>query len=419
MMQRVCLAIICAFLLLSVSFSGQAAKGKKTYAMSLPVFKAVESINQLVDEENEQEALSVLEETLNRSRLSRYEQAQLWYLKGTILYRTKGEAASMPAFSQVLEYEGGIPVFLHMRVLKTLMQLNMVQENYVAARDLGAKLVEVAEVPSSDDWALLAQANYKLGDWNAALSGVFKAREIDQLAGNIPKENLLLLQNAVYFELKQLDNMIETLVLLIKHYPKSTYILYLASIYGQNDRLDKQTVLMESLYEAGKLKESSQLLNLASLYMSEKVPIKAAQLIEQELSSGRLKETQRNFEMLSQAWRLAAEVDESMVALERAASMAEDGELYMRLAYMHYDVAQWREAETVARTALDKGLDPEHLGEAWLLIGMTRYNVNAFDSAIQACEKAAQHSKSRDLAQRWISYISKEQEKYKAMRGES
>ncbi len=55
----------------------------------------------------------------------------------------------------------------------------------------------------------------------------------------------------------------------------------------------------------------------------------------------------------------------------------------------------------------------------YLVIVEKRVNVNAFDSAIQACEKAAQHSKSRDLAQRWISYISKEQEKYKAMRGES
>ncbi|MDM7859824.1 tetratricopeptide repeat protein [Alteromonas sp. ASW11-36] len=391
------------------------AKRKKTYAMSLNVFRAVEQINLLVDNEETQEALLELEETLSWSRLTKYEKAQLYYLKGTILYKQDGEAASMPAFSRVLDYAGDIPDFLHQRVTRTLMQLNLVLEDYSSARELGQQLIAISETPSADDWTLLAQANYKLSDWQAALEAIQAAREINRLAGKVPKENVLLLQNATYFELKQMDNMITTLETLIKHYPKSTYILYLASIFGQVDRLDKQTVLMESLYEAGKLTDSSQLINLASLYMSEKVPIKAAHLLEAAIDDSTIKGSQRNYEMLSQAWRLAAEDELSMATLAKAANLADDGELTLRLAYLLYDSNQWRKAAETAKLAIERGLTPKYVGESYLLIGMANFNMNAYTAAITACERAAEYPDSRDLAERWVSYIATEQEKVIAM----
>ncbi|WP_026375846.1 tetratricopeptide repeat protein [Aestuariibacter salexigens] len=413
MIKRVLLVLLC----LGLMATGAHGKEKKTYAMSLKVFKAVEEINLMVDEGREADALLELAETLDMPRLSKYEKAQLWYLRGTIFYKTEGEAAALENFSRVLEFDDGIPVFLHLRVLTTLVQLNLVLENFAQARDHAERLISVSEQPKADDYALLAQANYRLEDWAAALEACLQARAVYESANLVPKENILLLQNAVYFELKDMENMVNTLEILIKHYPKSTYVLYLASIYGQLDRLDKQTVLMESLYEDGKLTDSSQLVNLASLYLSEKVPYKAAVLLEDSIEQGVIEETQRNYEMLSQAWRLAAELQPSVMALAKAAELADDGVLYVRKAYIHYDMAQWQEAEQAVYKALDKGLDEKHKGEAWLLMGMTRFNMNAFEKAITACERAASFPESKSLAQRWITYISNEQDKYNTMRG--
>ena len=163
-------------------------------------------------------------------------------------------------------------------------------------------------------------------------------------------------------------------------------------------------------------KHLSQLRNLASLYMSEKVPYKGALVLEKAIKDGAVEGNKRNFEMLSQAWRLAAQIPESIEALGEAARLSEDGKNYLKKAYLHFDSAQWAETEKSIFSSLDKGLDEEFEGEAWLLLGMTRFNMRQFDKGIEACEKAKTFSKSAQLAKQWISYISTEKDKYNMLK---
>lgn len=98
-------------------------------------------------------------------------------------------------------------------------------------------------------------------------------------------------------------------------------MLYVASVYGQLERLDKQTVLMESSYEGGHISEGSQLRNLASLYMSEKAPYKGAIVLEKALNRGPLAATASNFQILAQAWRFTADRDKAILTLNQAAKL--------------------------------------------------------------------------------------------------
>lgn len=398
-----------------VSFQTQLhSKEKKAYAMSLKVFKEMESANLLVEEEQFEQALVALTELLEK-RASKYEKAQIHSLIGSIHYRNSDSDKALVSFTKVLDSVGGMPIDLHKQTLKTLSQLNMVNEDYAKSRDYCEQLVAISDIPEQLNYALLAQANYKLEDWNGAVAAALKGREVAYEQQQDPDENMLLLLNAVYFELNAMDKMPAVLEEIIKYYPKTSYILYLSSVYGQLDRLDKQMVLMESLYEDGKLDKGTQIRNLASLYMSQKTPYSAAIVLKDALDSGMLEATQRNFEMLSQAWQLAAERNNALDALALAAELSEEGENYLKKSYLHFSLAQWNEVENSLMLAFDKGLSDKHNGEAWLLLGMTRFNLKKFNSAIEACEKAKNYKKSSKHAKQWISYIATEKRKYESM----
>ena len=87
----------------------------------------------------------------------------------------------------------------------------------------------------------------------------------------------------------------------------------------------------------------------------------------------------------------------------------------MEKAYLHFDMAQWVEARQALMASLDKGLEQRQTGEAWLLLGMTRFQLQKYNRAIEACEKATQFEKARRHAEQWIAYIAREKEKRDSM----
>jgi tetratricopeptide (TPR) repeat protein len=82
---------------------------------------------------------------------------------------------------------------------------------------------------------------------------------------------------------------------------------------------------------------------------------------------------------------------------------------------MMFDMAKWKKAEQALMEAFDKGMNDKHNGEAWLLLGMTRFKLSQFDKAIEACEKASKFKNSAKHAKQWITYIANEKLKYESM----
>lgn len=406
------LVVLCA--LLSAS-QGNLVAAEKSYSISIKIFKSLENVYELVELEQHEEALVILQELLEK-RLTLYEKAQIYSLMGSVYYKESDLPLAISSFKKVLESEDDMPLALHVRTLKTLSQLNLVIEDYQQARTYCEKVISIAgDILKPIDYTLLAQANYKLEDWEPALQAAIDGRNLALSQQLKPKENLLLLLNAIHFELGQLEKMTGVLEELIRNYPKTNYMLYLASVYGQLERLDKQTVLMESLYEDGRITEGAQLRNLASLYLSEQAPYKGAVVLEKALQSGALEANAKNFEMLAQAWRFSAEREKAIVSLGEAAKLSDSGDNYLHKAYMHFDMAQWQDAEESLKAGFKQGISEKLLGEAWLLMGMTLFKMKEYDNAIKACEQAKNYQKSAKNAGQWISYISGEQRKVESM----
>ena len=392
------------------------AKDKQTYALSLQTFKTIETANRLVEEGDFPGAIEEVTERLGK-RNSPFERAQLHFLLGSYYFQNNRPGEAIAEFALVLDSEGNMPEMLYKQALKVLIQLHMVNDQFDKARDYASRLQAADEI-AADDLALIAQVYYKTSDWPAALDFATRALAMTDEAQQKPDENLLLLINATHFEMDAMANMLPVLERLIKHYPKPGYVLYMASIYGQLGEQDKQLVLMESLFENGDITEEAQLRNLASLYLAENVPYKSAVLMEAALKDGRIEGTKRNYQMLSQAWQLAAEPEHALLAIGEAAKLSDDGKLYLDKAYLHYSRGQWQNTVDALSMALDKGLEEEkEKGDAWLLLGMAQLNLKRFEQALEACQNASRFEESREMADSWYTYISGERDKYLAMGG--
>jgi tetratricopeptide (TPR) repeat protein len=89
--------------------------------------------------------------------------------------------------------------------------------------------------------------------------------------------------------------------------------------------------------------------------------------------------------------------------------VASDGELDLRRGYILVDLERWPAALEALDLALEKGgLDDRRTGEAYLLRGMTQFNLGNLDSASADWGRAGRFERSRDAARQWMNHLEEE-----------
>lgn len=382
-------------------------KTKETVAMSQQVYEALTEIQELVEANDYATAHKKINDiTKGKKKLSDYERAQIFNLSGYSYYLQENYAEAIRAYEQVLAVPD-LPEALVMSTLKTKAQLQFTQDDYEGALKTVRQLMAVISEPSADVFMLEGQALFQLARYEEALKPIKTAVDMFKSQGQTPKENWLLLLRVIYFEMKDYDSMIEVVRELIAYYPKDTYVLTLAGIYSELGDTKKQLVLTEVLYDSGLLHGSSNATNLANLYLLHGLPYKAAALLEKEIDAGVIEANERNLRLLSQAWYQAREDQKAIPPLRRAASMSNEGELYVRLAQAHLNLEQWKDASE----ALNKGLQLGSLkrdDQANIMLGMALFNQKRLEQARRAFERAQRDNRSRRAATQWINYVDSE-----------
>ncbi|NNE37744.1 MAG: tetratricopeptide repeat protein [Gammaproteobacteria bacterium] len=390
--------------------SGQV--NRQTFSMSEMVYKALNAVQVLIDEKNFDQALADLAD-LRERRITDYERAHTWNMEAYVHFETNDYDAAMLAYENLMQSER-IPDGLRQGALKGLSQLSLLKERYDDVINYAQQLLDFQKVQDIELYILMGQAYYRQEKYREALVPVLDAIDLQQQAGNSIKENWYLLLNAIYYSLEDYPGMQSTLKALIVDHPKPAYLLNLAAVYSEQGEITSQMALMESLYESDQLDKESQLVNLANLFMFNKVPYKAAVLLEKAMSSGVVKPIYRNYQYLAQAWQLAGNVDRAFEPLTRAAELADDGTAYLRLAQLYFGKSSWKESEAALIQALEKG-GLNNTGNAYLLLGMARFNQKAFATARVAFENAEKDEKMSRLAGQWLSYLQTEEEKYASL----
>jgi tetratricopeptide (TPR) repeat protein len=374
--------------------------------MNERVFKVINEAQALMDEEEYERALAVLE-PMRDKKLTSYETAQVLRLIGLVHYQMDHLDAARTAYEQALS-KPRLPVSMATNLLGTLGRIGLIQEDYAYAEKHLRQLLETPEQDTAQNRILLANAYIGMERYDQALEQLTRAIDDQSRRGEPPQESWLSMLASVHYSLEDYQSMRSVMRELVERYPREQYLMNLAALHGQLGDREEQLALVESLLDDDRLEQESHLKMLASLFMAEDLPYKAARLLATEIDRGRVAADQEVLEQLSQAWYLAQELDKAVPPLERAASMADTGELYMRLAGLHMEAYRWAEAEAAAAKALERGgLRKE--GSAWLVRGMAKVRLNQFTQARRFFYRAEKFNESRAYASQWLAYVEGEE----------
>nr|WP_218312915.1 tetratricopeptide repeat protein [Alteromonas antoniana] len=362
------------------------------------------------DAGNVDEAISILKEVEDKSdSMNSYEKAMMYNFFGFIYYNDEQYDKALDSFEKVVDQQP-IPEKFEMTTLFSLAQLHLMQGNFaktIQFLDRWEGLHDGAIPPKNK--VLKAQAYYQNKEYEKAADWISQAVREHEAEGMIPDEGWLILQRAVYYELKQPEKVKDVLVKLVKLFNEPKYWTQLAGMFGELGEERKQLAIMEAAYQQGYVESAADIFNLAQLYYYHRAPYKGALLMEQAMKDGVLEENLRNLKFLGQSWSLAKEQDKAIPVMMQAAELSDDGELDAQVAQILLNEERWEEAIASAERAIEKG-DLRNPGLVYLVKGMALYNQGQYALALNELAEAEKHQKSRAMAQQWKQFVSSEKQ---------
>lgn len=405
--------IVGAALLISPVASGAAEqekqedKGAGGTFMSQQTYNRISRSHKAIEEGKYQEALDELLDLADDVKSRPYEYAvTMQSIAYVYISQEKWELAG-DYFQKALQQDA-LPAEAEKQVIYTLAQIYATLGNHQKTIDLLTNWFKTAENPPADAYIMMANAYAAQDQYRQAYPHVQTAlKKADK-----PKEDWYKLALGIQFELKKFSDAAGTLEVLVANWPdKEMYWKQLSGIYIELGDDQKALATMVLANERGLIKKSEDILNLARLYMLNEVPFQAGKLLEPAVEQGRVEKTQKNYELLSQAWVQAREYEKAINALSKAAALSEDGELFVRASQLEMSLANWAGAMTAAQKAIEKGgLDSKKTGQAWLLVGTAAAEQKKFDTAINAFSKARGYPETRQTATQWLSFVQTEQQ---------
>ena len=376
------------------------AKARR-YPLGRRVSRYLSAAAELVDEQKRDEAEELLLR-LGKSRLNPYERAFVFRMLGVVAYADEQPAKVIGYFEQVLQQES-LPLRDEARIRFTIAQLHAQLENWPEVIAWLEEWRRYLPRPDAGGIYLMALAYYQMGEFDAAIE---KVREAIALADE-PRENWIRMLYGLYTEKQDFESATRVLEELLLRFPKKQYWVQLALIYGAREDYDVSLAVQQMAYDQGFLTEDKELSRLARSYLYRDLPYPAAKVMEKGLEDGRIEVGSGAYELLANSWIAAREYDRSLPPLQRAAELADDGNLYVRLGQVQMQREEWSEATLMLRKALDKG-DLKDQGNAVLLLGIALYNDSKAAQARRYFTRARQFEATRAEAERWISHLARE-----------
>lgn len=393
---------------------------RRTPAIRAKVYEKLNEAQIATEEKRYNDAIKVLNDmrdTGGRKALNSYELANLYNLYAFVYFTQEKFELALKAYENVIK-QPDIPEAMEVNTKYTIAQLYFVKEDYKrGVRTLleWFKLKKDLEEPvGAGAYALLAQGYYQMKDMNSALKNIEIAINDYQSRGKVPKEQWWGLQRYLYYEKNDIKKVTSILEETLKHYQKKAYWLQLSAMYNELKKEKGATAAFEAAYAQGLLDKDKELINMAYLFLSQDIPYKAAKVMHIGLKKGTIPPTSKNLELLGNAWRQAQEIKRAIPVMEKAAGKSDKGELWSRLGSVYLDNDQFDKAEKAMENAFKKG-DIKRPDNAYLVLGMARFNLKKYDSARKAFTSALDSEKTKKYAEQWMKFMDRELARQKAL----
>ena len=385
---------------------------RKTPALRNNIYEKLAEAQVFAEAKQYVEAEAVLNDMLDatskKSKLNRYELANVYNTYAYLRYAVEDYDGALNYYQKVIDQRPEIPLALEINTLYTVAQLYFLQENWKKGIDTLNTWMSVTDTPSTNAYVLLANGYFQLKDYDKSLSNIQIAIDREEAAGKLPKEQWYNLARFIHFDRDNFRAALDILEILIMYYPKKQYWVQASHLYGEEKDEARQLAMLEATYEQNLLDRSQDIVLLSQLYLQAEVPFPAARAMEKGLADDIVEKESKNYELAGVAWRQAQEVTKSLPMLEAAASKSEKGELYARLGNVYLDVDKNKEAVEALKRGLDRG-GVKRPDQARLALGMAYFNLGDFNAARRAFREARKDKRARSYADQWLKYITSEE----------
>lgn len=371
--------------------------------------KRLTKVTEMTEEERWAEAEKELRSALNRGCSEGFEHSQVNRYLGYVYYAQDKIPQAIKAYMALVnEPEADEQQRTDTRY--TVAQLLFVTEDYKGAvKQLEAWMKEAAIVDPGGK-ILLARGYYQLNRKNDALKLVEEVVKESVAAGQVPKENWLNFQWALYYEKDAYKKTIPVSNMLLTHYSKIKYWKQLSAMYGALEQSQRETLALEVTHMQGGLDKEKQFIALAYQYLALDIPYRAAKVLEEGMANGIVERTEKNLSILGSAYQRAQEFRKASPVLEEAAKKSSDGNAWSRLAGVYLNLNENEKALVAARNALKKGkLKREDL--AWMNRGTAEQALHCYQDASKSFTRASKFKKTEKGARSWNQYVQTEGER--------
>ena len=379
-------------------------KGRRSQVLSKRAFAIVEDAQNRLAEEDYIGALSLLQQIRDGAKFSAYEKAVALQTEGFVHADQGNYAKTIQAFEKAAN-SGDLPPRVVSDLVYNLAQLNLAEGRSARALEYITRwFADVEGEPTADAYGLKAQIYLVMGDLAAAEQTVRKAlAKVEEPRQNWTRLLLsVLLQQERYGEARPI---LEDAAL---RWPSvKAFWQQLTAVYYEVKQEELAFVTQQIMHRQNMLKTSKELSSMAQLYLYHDIPIKAARILQTGLDDGSIEKTEKNYELLAQAYMHAREWDKAIKPLTAAAEKSDKGRFYDQLGQSYLQDEKWRDAEQAFVKALEKG-GLRDAANTWLLLGITRTRVEKWDAAIAAFRKAGDDDKTAKDAFRWIRSIERQ-----------
>lgn len=363
-------------------------------------YQQLTEVHELIDQQAYDAAAVALQGLLQDVQQRPYEKAVVLQTLGYVEVSRETYPAAIRALEQSLALQQ-LPDDTQQRLRYDLAQL-YVEENQAgkAVHTLEAWFQQTDKAPA-EAYVLLGHAYAQQQQYRKAIPPLVRAIELADQPHADWYEALL----AMHYELQSYPDCVPLLENMIRLFPqRHRYWQQLAGVHLALKDYDAALTALELAYRDGALKKEQQLIQLVQLYLYTGIPYKAARLLEDHMRTGGIQNNARHRELLARAWSSAKQRMQAIQALEKAVSAESTPELRLRLAQWYFEDERWQAAASILEP-LVRDKTNGATGQAWLLLGIARFEQHDREAARKAFLSAAQSSDTGTSAQQWLEFI--------------
>ena len=386
---------LCIALFSAPSPAAESEGGKKP-TVSEAAHRVLTEAQALIGKQKPREAIEKLGALLPTLAREPYALAVTHQVMGYAYGAEDDYRRAVESFKKALSYQA-LPDEVTHDLTYNVAQLLVHLEAYQEALGYLEEWLRHERDPKLDAVKLAATAHFQLHRYEAAVPYLEKvlARQ------HPPEEAWYQMLLACHFERNQYKAAVGLLETMVNIWPeRRDYWLQWSGAYQRLDQKHQALAVLE-LAERRALLGEAERLQLVRLYAYLDMPYQAAEFLSAKIDEGAIKTNLDVWDLLAHSWAHAQEKQRAVRALEHAARLAPDGNRYLHIAQLLFELRDWNGVVKAVDNALQKG-DIKQAGTAHLLLGIASHHTGDQKRSFHAFERAQRDQDTKAQADWWI-----------------